>query len=60
MFKALPDNKPPGPSERIVDSNRLRNFYGRQNAPRVRYIRQKERLEYGKRHDDEYWPEMLE
>lgn len=60
MFKALPDNKPPGPSERIVDSDRLQNFYGRQNAPRVRYVRQKKRLEHGKRHDDEYSLEILE
>jgi len=60
MFKALPGNNPPGPSERIADFKRLQNFYGRQNAPRVRYVRQKKRLEYGKRHDDEYSFETLE
>lgn len=60
LFKALPGNKAPGPSVAITDSNRLENFYGRDNAPRVKYVREKKRLEYGKRHDDEYWLEMLE
>lgn len=60
LFKALPDNKPPGPSARITDPKRLANFYGRDNEPRVKYVREKKRLEYGKRHDDEYSLEMLE
>ncbi len=59
MFKALPGNKPPGPSTRITDVARLKNFYGRDAAPRVRYVREKERLEYGKRHDDEFSLEMM-
>jgi N4-bis(aminopropyl)spermidine synthase len=60
LFKAVFGNKPPGPSACISDSKRLENFYGRNNAPRVKYVREKERLEYGKRHDDDYWLEMLE
>jgi predicted methyltransferase len=59
LFKALPGNKA-RPSERITDPKRLANFYGRDNAPKVKYVREKKRLEYGKRHDDEYWLEMLE
>jgi predicted methyltransferase len=60
LIKALPANKAPGPSKRITDATRLENFYGRNNAPKVKYVREKKRLEYGKRHDDEYWLEMLE
>ena len=60
LFKALPDNRPPGPSTRIDDVTRLRNFYGRDSSPRVRYVREKKRLEFGKRHDDEFFLEMLE
>lgn len=60
LIKALPNTKPPGQSTAITDAKRLQNFYGRDAAPRVKYVRQKERLEYGKRHDDEYWLELLE
>jgi predicted methyltransferase len=60
LFKALPGNGPHGPSTRVTDAKRLENFYGRDNAPKVKYVREKKRLEYGKRHDDEYWLETLE
>ena len=60
LFKALPGNEPPGESTHIADTKRLENFYGRDNAPKVKYVREKKRLEYGKRHDDEYWLETLE
>jgi predicted methyltransferase len=60
MFKALPGKKLSQPSARITETARLANFYGRDDSPRVRYIREKSRLEYGKRHDDEYELEMLE
>ncbi len=36
LFKALPGNKPHGPSAPITDAKRLENFYGRDNAPRVK------------------------
>ena len=48
------------PSRAISDRRRLENFYGRSNIPRVRYIREKKRLDYGKAHDDEYELELLE
>jgi predicted methyltransferase len=60
LFEALPGNKPPGQSAKITDAKRMENFYGRDNAPKVKYVREKKRLEYGKRHDDDYWLEMLE
>lgn len=42
------------PSEAITDQARLANFYGRDKSPRVRYVREKKRVDYGKAHDDEY------
>jgi predicted methyltransferase len=54
FIKALPGNHPPGPSAAISDPNRLNHFYGRDNPPKIRYIREKKRLDYGKAHDDEY------
>ena len=54
IIKALPGNRPRGPSEQISDASRLENFYGRDNPPRVRYVRERKRLDYGKAHDDEY------
>ena len=60
LFKALADNKAPGDSRAITAPSRLKHFYGRDNAPRVRYVREKKRLEYGKAHEDEYSLELLE
>lgn len=55
LLRALPNNTPPGPSLPIRDPARLANFYGRGDAPpKVRYVREKKRLDYGKAHDDEY------
>ena len=48
------------PSQAITDPKRLENFYGRSKVPRVRYIRERKRLDYGKAHDDEYELELLE
>jgi predicted methyltransferase len=59
MIKALPGNKPPGPSMQISDSARLAHFYGRDNPPKVRYVRERKYLDYGKAHDDEYSLELL-
>lgn len=44
----------------ISDPARLANFYGRENPPRVKYVREMKRLDYGKAHEDEYAFEMLE
>jgi predicted methyltransferase len=50
----------PRTSEAITDPERLANFYGRGNAPRVRYVHERERLNYGKAHESEYELEPLE
>jgi predicted methyltransferase len=60
IFKSLPEAKSPSPSLAITDVARLANFYGRNANPRVKYVREKKRLDYGKAHDDEYALEMLE
>jgi hypothetical protein len=60
IFKALPRHGSRAVSAAITDPKRLANFYGRGNAPRVRYVREKKRLEYGKAHEDDYSLELLE
>jgi predicted methyltransferase len=60
ILRSLPETKSPGPSQPINDPARLENFYGRSASPRVRYVRETKRLDYGKAHDDEYTFEMLE
>lgn len=59
VLKALPDAQPPGVSKPITDVRRLDNFYGKDNSVRIRYVREKERIDYGKAHDDEYEFEYL-
>jgi predicted methyltransferase len=54
VVKALPGNKTPGPSTAISEPARLAHFYGRDNPPKVRYVRERKRLDYGRAHDDEY------
>lgn len=60
IFKSLPVPKQVPESVGITDAARLKHFYGRDNAPRVRYVREKKRLDYGKAHEDEYSLELLE
>jgi predicted methyltransferase len=60
MLRALPENQPPGPSVPLTDPTHLENFYGRAGHLRVRYVREKMRLDYGKAHEDEYTLELLE
>ncbi len=60
LLKALPDAERVVVSAPIDDPQRLQNFYGKDNRPRVRYVRERARLEYGKAHSDEYELEMLE
>ena len=54
IFKALPGGKPTSPSLAITDAARLEHFYGRDNPPSVRYVREKKRLDYGRAPEDEY------
>jgi len=47
-------------SEPITDPTRLEHFYGRGAAPKVRYVRELVRLDYGKANQNEYEVERLE
>lgn len=58
MLKSLPGTTVPGPSEPISDAERLANFYGRESHARIKYVREKKRIDYGKAHDDEYELEL--
>ncbi|MCI0613013.1 bis-aminopropyl spermidine synthase family protein, partial [bacterium] len=60
IFKALPGNQPPGLSKQITDPARLKNFYGKDNVPKVKYVRELKRLDYGKAHESEYSLELLD
>jgi len=60
LIRALPGNKPRGASTVITDSSRLERFYGRNSMPRVRYVREKTWLDYGKAHEDEYFLELMD
>ncbi len=60
LLRSLPGTIPPMASESITDLSRLEHFYGRSQHLRVRYIREKKRLDYGMAHEDEYCFELLE
>lgn len=60
LFRSRPGNARQAESKPITDPNRLRNFYGLCQEPRVRYILERKRVDYGKAHDDEYEPELFE
>ena len=60
IIASVPGNVATGSSEAIIDKERLLHFYGQSKAPRVRYIRERKRLDYGKAHDDEYQLDFLE
>jgi hypothetical protein len=38
----------------------VKNFYGRDSLPRVRYVRERARVDYGKANQDEYELELGE
>ena len=58
---ALPGNqvarKASAPIDDVV---RLANFYGRSKAPRVKYVLERKRLDYGVAHEDEFELVLLE
>jgi N4-bis(aminopropyl)spermidine synthase len=41
-------------SEAITDPARLANFYGKSKEPRVHYVKELKRVDYGKAPSDEY------
>ncbi|WP_050403359.1 bis-aminopropyl spermidine synthase family protein [Bradyrhizobium embrapense] len=60
IVSSLPGDSRSFVSEAITDRSRLENFYGKSQAPRVRYVRERKRLDYGKASEDEYRLELLE
>ena len=54
-LSALPDNEGNAKSsDPLTDPERLENFYGRSKEPRVQYIRERKRPDYGKAPEEEY------
>jgi hypothetical protein len=60
IFRAVPGEPKACRSEAIINTERLAHFYGKDNAPKVRYVRERKRLDYGMAHEDEYKMEFLE
>lgn len=60
IIKARPENVERVGSQSIRDSTRLDNFYGRDTTLRVKYIRERKRLDYGRADETEYEFELLE
>jgi predicted methyltransferase len=60
ILQSRPGNARAPASQRIADPARLENFYGDGVAPKVRFIRERKRVDYGKASDDEYELELLE
>lgn len=59
FFKALPVER--GPTNSLpLERKKLQNFYGKGQALKIKYVREKRRVDYGKAHDDEYSIEPLE
>jgi predicted methyltransferase len=59
IWRALPGPKRVYESAAITDPLRMENFYGRDNPPLVKYVRERKRVDYGKAHQDEYQIEWL-
>ena len=60
VLKSLPGAQSPGTSIPITDSDRLDHFYGHNNHIKIKYVREKKRVDYGNAHDDEYEYELFE
>jgi N4-bis(aminopropyl)spermidine synthase len=61
LFKAIPGEPHIADlASTALDSSRLANFYGKDQALRIRYVKEKVRVDYGKAHDDEYFIEQLD
>lgn len=60
MIKARPANPLRADSEPVKDRSQLDHFYGREAPPRVHYVREHERSDYGKANENEYDFEFLQ
>lgn len=60
FVSALPGNDARSiPSSALTDPESLTNFYGRSKEPRVRYVRERKKPDYGKAPEQEYRLEYL-
>jgi predicted methyltransferase len=60
VFKSIERHKAVVKSQGFADARMLEHFYGQGASPRVRYVRERKRLEYGKASEEEYTLELLE
>lgn len=61
FFSSLPGNgKEATASEALTDPESLRHFYGGSKEPRVRFVRELKKPDYGKAPEEEYRLEMFE
>lgn len=60
MLRSRPGIGGASVSQPIRDPGRLANFYGEGLGPKVRYVRERHRVDYGKAHTDEYELELWE
>lgn len=61
FFSSLPGNAGRrAPSTALTDPESLKNFYGSSKEPRVRFVRELKRPDYGKAPEDEYRLELFE
>ena len=60
FLNSLPGTQTLSRPSRPTNPDRLQNFYGRSKEPTVRYVREKQRPDYGMAPDDEYTLELLE
>jgi len=54
LIQSTPNNQRTARSLPVTDEARLVNFYGVGLAPTVHYVRERNRVDYGKANDDEY------
>jgi hypothetical protein len=59
FMSSLPANQMTRNASKPIDAGRLVNFYGRSQAPRVKYVRERKKPDYGKAPDEEYTLELL-
>ena len=61
FISSLPDNASKRePTTKVTDPERLRNFYGHSQEPRVRYVREVKKPDYGQAPQEEYRFEYLD
>ncbi|MER8475505.1 bis-aminopropyl spermidine synthase family protein [Mesorhizobium sp. M1163] len=51
---SLPDNCSKAAASEAASPDRLINFYGRSKELRIKYVKERKRLDYGMAHEDEY------